>query len=388
MMANGPLILVADDQADNLLVLEELLEDRYRVLCVGDGLQLLDLIEEFGPPDLILMDVVMPGMDGFETCRQLKAAPATRDIPIIFLSGLDGSGDEEFGLSLGADDFIHKPFVAAVVLARVRNLLARKEAVRQERQIAVMESQLAEQRQQAQMQQQLIDRLTILNSELERFTYIAAHDLREPSRTLVNYGQLLQKSLAGKLASTEQDYLDHVVASARHMYDLVGGVLEFSRSPANLGVLQPVDSGEACQAALDRLGGLIETSEASVSIGTLPWVEADPMALLQIFQHLLGNALKFHRPGVAPKVAISAERQDEDWQFCIADNGTGFDAANQDPFELFRRAHPRDGYDGVGVGLAVCKRLLQALGGRIWAETTLGEGSRFYFTVKAVGLEG
>ncbi|HVI49714.1 MAG TPA: response regulator [Candidatus Sulfotelmatobacter sp.] len=390
MTAVKPRILVADDQPDNLLVLEEMLEERYNVRTVSDGSQLLDEVSRWGAPDLILLDVVMPEMNGFDACRHLKADPLTRDIPVIFLSGLDDPADEEFALSLGADDFIHKPFIAAVVLARVRNLLTRKEAVARERQIAVMESQLAEQRNSSLLQQQMIDRLSEMNSELERFAYVAAHDLREPCRTVVNYAQLLQKLYPDALDATGKGYLDNVIRSGRRMYDLLGGLLDFSRSTANLGTQGEVSSAEALVLALEGVADLRQQTGAEIKSGDMPLVIGDRMALVQIFQHLLSNAVKFHQPGEPPRVDVSAVRDDGFWRFCVADNGIGFDPDMQDPFALFCRLH-HAGEGGavaaqnvsVGVGLSVCKRLVRAMGGRIWADSTPGHGSFFFFTLKA-----
>jgi signal transduction histidine kinase len=376
-------ILVVDDQPDNLLILEDMLEAKYSVRTVSDGRQLLDEVARWGAPDLILLDVVMPEMNGFDACRALKADPSTRDIPIIFLSGLDDPADEEFALTLGADDFIHKPFIAAVVLARVRNLLARKEAVTRERQIAVMAGQLAEQKHFAEIQQQMISQLSEMNTELERFSYVAAHDLREPCRTVVNYGQLLQKTYSESLDETGREYLDNVVKSAKRMYDLVGGLLSFSRSAANIGVLAPVPADKALVAALEALTTLRAKTFAEIKAEPLPLVQADRMALVQIFQNLIGNAMKFHRPGLRSVIQILAQAEGEMWHFILTDNGIGFDAELQDPFALFLKLHHSGENSGVGIGLAVCKRLVLAMGGRIWAESTPGKGSRFHFTLKA-----
>lgn len=375
-------ILVADDQPDNLLILEDMLEAHYAVRTASDGLQVLADVKRWGAPDLILLDVVMPEMNGFDTCRCLKEDTRTRDIPIIFLSGLDDPADEEFALSLGADDFIHKPFIAPVVLARVRNLLARKEAVIRERQIAVMESQLAEQKHFAELQQQMINQLSEMNSELEHFSYVAAHDLREPCRTVVNYAQLLQKTYPDALDETGRQYLDNVVRAARRMYDQIGGLLTFSRSAANMGVLSVIPAEDALLAAMEGLAALKGRSGADVAVEPLPMVQADRMALVQVFQNLIGNAMKFHKPGVPPKVSVSVCREEGMWRFTVADEGIGFDASQEDPFALFRRLHHAEANAGLGVGLAVCKRLVQAMGGSIWAESSPGQGSRFHFTLR------
>jgi len=381
MTAQRPRILVADDQPDNLLVLEEMLEALYQVQTVGNGQELLEAVARDGAPDLILLDVVMPLMSGFDACRALKADPAKRDIPIIFLSGLESPADEEAGLLLGAEDFIRKPFVAASVLVRVRNLLARKEAAANEREMAVMFSQLEEQKHFAEAQAKMIDMLSEMNSELERFAYVAAHDLREPCRTVVNYGQLLRKLYADCMDEAGRQYLENVVTAARWMYDLVGGLLSFSRSPANLEVSQPVHADEVMLLAMEGLAELKQRTGAEVIVEPLPSVLADRMALVQIFQHLVGNAMKYHKPDIPPKVRVFAKADSEMWHFTVSDNGIGFDSQLQDPFALFRRLHHASG-EGMGI-VSVCKRLIQAMGGQIWAVSNPGLGSHFHFTLKS-----
>ncbi|CCG42243.1 sensor histidine kinase [Magnetospirillum molischianum] len=380
-MRARPRILVVDDQLDNCLVLEDLLSGSYEVEIVSDGLAALTVMERASLPDLVLLDVVMPGLDGFEVCRRLREQPTTRDLPLIFLSGLESTRAEERGLSLGADDFIHKPFVAPLVLARVRNVIGRRESAIRERQIAVIEARLAEQESNAAAMQAVIDRLTVMNTELERYAFVAAHDLREPLRSVTSFAQLLERHLGDELDQTGRDYLRFVVDGARRMHDLIGGLLAYSYISSNVGPPTWVSSDAACRAAIENLDLIIRESRAEIVIADLPMVRADELPLLQLFQNLIGNAVKFRSAGRPLRVEISARRGVGEWEFSVADNGIGFDPAEQDVFELFRRVRPHDGPGGSGVGLAICKRIVQTLGGRIAVESRSGKGSVFTFTL-------
>lgn len=378
-----PTIVIVDDQPDNSLILEDLLSRRYRTRSLGSGQRLFQELAAGAPPDLILLDVVMPEMDGFDVCRRLKADPRTSGIPVIFLTGLDRAEDEELGLSLGADDFIHKPFVAGVVLARVGNLLGRREAEERRRQMAVMEARMTEQEKAAEALQAAVDKLTAMNIELERIAVIAAHDLREPARTLSTFGALLQRRCAPKLAGEELEWLGYMVAGATRLYELIGGLLEYSRRPATAGEPRTVSSARACAAAIADLGALIAENGAVVAAEDLPDVLGDETLLLQVFQNLIGNALKFRHPDRPPRVSVTAEPAGAKWHFSISDNGRGFDAGDQDVFELFRQAGPYQDRKGAGLGLAICRRIIQQLGGTVWATSVPGRGSTFGFSLPA-----
>lgn len=375
-------ILIVDDQPDNLLVLEDLLADRYQVVTAGSGREALEIMAGPDLPDLVLLDVLMPAPDGFEVCRHIRARVESRDIPVIFLTGLDGVGDEERGLALGADDFIRKPFVPLLVMARVRNLLGRREAALRQSHMAAVEARLAEQQKAAETLQTMVDRLTAMNTELERFAFVAAHDLREPLRSVVSFSQVLERQCADKLGPEERRSLDYIIAGARRMYDLIGGLLDYSHIADNAGCPQLTSSADACAVAVQNLAAIIAECDAQVTVEDgLPMVHADEVHLVQVFQNLIGNAVKFHAIDRPPRVTVSARRDGDGWRFSIADNGIGFVPAEQDVFELFRQLRRHDRFGGTGVGLAICKRIIQGLGGRIWAQSIPGEGSVFHFTL-------
>lgn len=227
-----------------------------------------------------------------------------------------------------------------------------------------------------------LDRLTQSNRELERFAYVASHDLQEPLRSVVLYSQLLERRYGGKLDGDASAYIEFTVRAARRMYNLINDLLGYSRLLGDQRPLQRIDCDSSCRAALDMCQPAIAASGAMVTVGDLPTVPGDASQLALLFEHLIGNALKFRRPGVAPVIRIAAERGEGEWLFSVSDNGIGIEPSEQDIFELFRRLHAQDAYPGTGVGLAICRRVVERHGGRIWVTSTSGAGATFYFTLK------
>ncbi len=226
-----------------------------------------------------------------------------------------------------------------------------------------------------------VETLTEANSELERFAYVASHDLQEPLRTITCFAQLLERDYGGALDDRGRQHLDLVTGGAIRMHNLINDLLTYSSTTRSEGRMEAVSAEAACRSALNNLRESIESAGAEISIAPLPEVTADSVMLIQVFQNLIGNAIKYRRDGVSPRIQVSAERHDRLWTFSIADNGIGFDPSEQDVFELFRRLHPHSSYSGTGVGLAICKWIVTRLGGHIWVESKAGEGSTFRFTL-------
>jgi PAS domain S-box-containing protein len=234
---------------------------------------------------------------------------------------------------------------------------------------------------------QTIERLDRTNTELERFTYIAAHDLREPLRTVTSFSQLLQQQYVGRFDADADEYIGRVVDAAKRMYALIGDLLEYSRVAAKGNPFIEVDINDACAVALQSLRDAVSESGAELDIAPLPILKADGTQLMQVFQNLIGNAIKFHRSGVPPRICVRAEHRDDSWEFSVADNGIGIEASKHDVFEIFRRLHRSPSYRGTGVGLAICKRIVERHGGRIWHEANPDGGTVFRFTVATVDLQ-
>jgi signal transduction histidine kinase len=224
------------------------------------------------------------------------------------------------------------------------------------------------------------------NAELEQFAYVASHDLQEPLRKVASFCQLLQQRYGGQLDERADQYIGFAVDGARRMQDLINDLLAFSRVGR---VEQPhtdVDCGVLVERVRGDLSRVIEESGASVEVeGTLPVVHGDAGLLRLVFQNLIANAIKF-RAEPAPRVVLDAERDGESWRFRCADNGIGIDSEYAERiFVLFQRLHPRTEYEGTGIGLAMCRKIVEYHGGRMWLDPDRGEGagSTFYFTLGA-----
>jgi PAS domain S-box-containing protein len=221
------------------------------------------------------------------------------------------------------------------------------------------------------------------NAELEHFAYVASHDLQEPLRMVASYTQLLARRYTGKLDQDADEFIGFAVDGAKRMQDLINDLLAYSRVGTRELEVQPVDTGQLISGVVADLAAAIDEADATVVAEDLPTVRGDPTQLRQLFQNLIANAIKFRGPR-APEVRISAERQDEWWQFKVQDNGIGIDAQYQERiFVLFQRLHTRAEYPGTGIGLAICKKIVERHGGRIWIESQLGQGTTFWFTLHA-----
>jgi signal transduction histidine kinase len=219
------------------------------------------------------------------------------------------------------------------------------------------------------------------NDELQQFAYVASHDLQEPLRAVAGCAQLLQQRLAGKLDDRSNELLGHAVEGAQRMQTLVDDLLALSRVGTQPAAPVDTDAGKALQAALDNLAVAVRDSRAAVTHDPLPTIAFDPTQLMQVFQNLIGNAIKFRGPR-DPIVHVRAVREEKAWRFSVRDNGIGIEPQYFDKiFRVFQRLHTRRDYPGSGIGLAICKKILLRRGGRIWLESELNRGTTFYFTV-------
>jgi light-regulated signal transduction histidine kinase (bacteriophytochrome) len=230
--------------------------------------------------------------------------------------------------------------------------------------------------------QSTVQELRRSNEDLAQFAYFASHDLQEPLRMVASYTQLLSKRYKGKLDSDADDFIAFAVDGASRMQQLIVGLLAYSRAGTKGGALLHTSSEEALRQALMNLRGAIEESGAVVTYDPLPIVMADETQLIQLFQNLVGNAIKYQRPGV-PRVHISAAREGgEKWMFSVQDNGMGIDSQYfVRIFGMFQRLHKREEYAGTGIGLAICKKIVERHGGAISVESQIGLGSTFHFTL-------
>jgi two-component system sensor histidine kinase/response regulator len=372
-------ILVVDDLPANLELVAGSLEQRgYHVVVAQGGAEALEralLVR----PALILLDVTMPGIDGFETCRQLKAIDELRDIPVLFMSARADVGDKLAGFSTGAVDYITKPVDSAELLARVGTHLA----------MAALQQQLAARNQQ--LQREITSRveaqaaLQRANAELEQLAYGASHDMQEPLRMIAAYLQLIERRYADRLDADGHQFIGFAVDGAKRMQALINDMLAYSRVGTKGRPPEAVESADLMRVVCEQLRLSIEEAGARIELGELPRVHGDASQLMQLLQNLLSNAMKFRGPA-PPRIHVGCSAVPGGWCFSVRDNGIGIAPEYAERiFVMFQRLHSRSAYPGTGIGLALCKRIVERHGGRIWVEPAEGGGSVFRFTLSSEG---
>lgn len=271
--------------------------------------------------------------------------------------------------------------LSAIVDIRERKRLeaALREANEQlEERVEQRTAQLASRTQELERAIEVLERS---NRELQRFAYVASHDLQTPLRSISGFVQLLQAGYAGRLDEQADDWIRRTVQAIQHMQMLIRDLIAYTSVDSRSRPFQPVPFHEVFNAAVALLDASIRDSGAQVTCTDLPTVFGDPLQLTQLLENLIGNALKYHGDQ-PPRVHISAERRENDWVFSVRDNGLGIEPKyHEQIFEIFQRLHDPQDYPGTGMGLAVCRRVVHRHGGRIWLESEPGHGSTFYFTL-------
>lgn len=231
--------------------------------------------------------------------------------------------------------------------------------------------------------QERTEELRRSNAELQQFAKVASHDLQEPIRAIQGYSQLLAKRYKGKLDSDANEFIDFILDGCSRMIKLIQAVLQHaSIGTTDVKAVQFVDCRIVMEEALANLKASIEESKTTVRFGELPTVVANRQEMVQLFQNLIGNAIKYREPGRNPKIHISAEANVHEWVFSVQDNGIGIDPRYTEKiFDMFARLHGKTQYSGTGIGLAICKKIVETHGGHIWVESELGNGSIFLFTI-------
>jgi len=218
------------------------------------------------------------------------------------------------------------------------------------------------------------------NRDLEQFAYAASHDLQEPLRKIRSFTELLARRYKGQLDERADKYVDYIVDGATRMQRLIMDLLTYSRVGRGELETEPTDANRVLSETLDDLEQAIEESGAKIEVAPLPTLPANPRQIKLVFQNLLANAIKFRRE--APVIAVAAEQRGGEWVFSVRDNGIGMKPEYFDRiFQVFQRLHSRDEYPGTGIGLAVCKKIVERHGGRIWVESQPGQGSCFFFSI-------
>jgi light-regulated signal transduction histidine kinase (bacteriophytochrome) len=310
--------------------------------------------------DVILADYKLPNWNGLESVEILRREGL--DIPVMMVSGALGELKAVECIKLGAADYVLKDH-----LARLPDCVRR----------AMREKKLRDENKQGQ------DELARSNRDLEQFAYVASHDLQEPLRMVATYTQLLAERYKGKLDADADKYIHYAVDGALRMQVLVRDLLAFSRVGRQGTKLAVIDCNRVLETVLQNLEAALKDSSAQVRYKSLPTVTADDSQLQQVLQNLIANAMKF-RGQELPVIDVRCERKGREWVFSVADNGIGIAPEHAETiFVIFKRLHTRTEYPGSGIGLSICKKIVEYQGGRIWAESTPGRGSTFYFTLPA-----
>ena len=240
---------------------------------------------------------------------------------------------------------------------------------------------VTETRRAEEMLKQIMGELVRSNTELERFAYVASHDLQEPLRMVASYTQLLARRYKGKLDSDADEFIGYAVDGATRMQQLINALLDYSRISTRAKPFAPTDIEEILSQAITNLRASIKENNAVVTYDHLPIINADSTQMVQLFQKRVGNAIKCHSEK-QPEVHIGVERNGTEWIFSVRDNGIGIDPQYFDRiFVVFQRLHSRNEYPGTGIGLAICKKIIERHKGRIWVESQPGKGATFYFTI-------
>lgn len=365
-----PTVLVIDDTPSNIALANAILADTYELKVANSGVRGLAIAQTDPVPDLILLDMMMPGMDGMEVCRRLKESEVTRDIPVIFLSGRVGGGDEEEGLEAGAVDYISKPLSPAILLGRVACQIELGAARRQIAQL------------QAQAEAQAWD-LAECGKALHRFETIVTHDMRSSLNVVSGFASVLRKKLSGEGNEQNLKSLTAIASNAKQLGSLVDS---WRQIPAHIRKpLQPslLDMNALARSAIeDALAGLPDTAKPQVLIEDLPHSMADESALRQIWQQLVANALAAMEGVAAPALRISAAVVDGELVYSVEDNGSGFPQEEHDRlFAPFDSPQDKDKRSGPGLGLFLAEQALLRQRGRIWAQALPDGGARLNFSL-------
>ena len=402
------MILIVDDTPENLYSLRTLLQlNTYEVDTAASGEEALHKIlkKEYS---LIILDVQMPGMDGFEVAETITGYSKTRDIPILFLSAVNL--DKRFitkGYDSGGVDYITKPFDADLLLLKVktfcrlhdqtRQLKDAKRALQDEIE-SRKQAQLALENLNAQLEERVEERtselrltnqeLEVRNTELAQFASLASHDLQEPLRKIITFGQLLESKYPAD-TSQATELLQKINGSAERMRNLINDLLSYSKLSAHT-LFETVDLNGLLQETLQNLEIAITEKNAKIEVGYIPPIEAIPGQMRQVFQNLIGNALKFSRKGtpavvyiragyIAEKSLTAPWTSEGDYiRLAIEDRGIGFDEIYLNKiFAIFQRLHTQHEYEGTGIGLAIVKKIVEKHNGLIGATSKPNEGTTF-----------
>ncbi|WP_281310013.1 hybrid sensor histidine kinase/response regulator [Flavobacterium flavigenum] len=395
------MVLIVDDIKANILALKKTLElHNIDVDTAESGEEALKKILQINY-SLIIMDVQMPGLDGFEVVKILSGNKKTKDIPVIFLSALNIEKKYIFkGYETGAVEYITKPVDSDLLILKVKTFLKIYEQQNQLKEMKELLSKEIKIRKEAQdnleikiteRTKELIiknEELELKNHELQQFAWVVSHDLNEPIRKIQIFIKIIKDLYLAK-DDKAVDYVNRTIKSAERMQTLITDLLAYSRLSAKV---QPekTDLNEVLQEVLSDFDYLIERKNATIKTNVLPTIDSIPSQLRQVFQNLIGNALKFSNNSENPVIEITSELiETKDFDaspspngnYCritVKDNGIGFDEIYLDRiFIIFQSLNDRQSYEGTGIGLAIAKKIIEKHNGLITAKSQIGKGASF-----------
>lgn len=406
-------ILVVDDREDNLFSLETILErDGYKIVKALSGRAALKILLSEWDFSLILMDVQMPEMNGFETATLIYEREKLKHIPIIFITAHHHGEEQAYeGYKMGGVDYIYKPIDPDLLRYKVSVFaeLYRKnyQLMMQERKLISVNRNLQKEIEDRKLSEQKIKKLNLqllenndqlknTIEELDRFAYVASHDLQEPLRKILIFSDKLEQGYKDALGNDAASYLEKIVKSSERMHQLINDLLKFSRYTNDNFGFEKTDLNQVLKDVLSDVEMEIQKKKAKVIVEDLPTIWAIPSQMRQVFQNLISNSLKFSRDGVDPEIVISGKRtsasevfgisrkstNDNYYQIYFSDNGIGFDSKYaKEIFVVFKRLHSYHDFEGTGIGLSICKKIIEKHNGFITAESALNEGSTFTITL-------
>jgi signal transduction histidine kinase len=365
-------VLILEHEPDDIELLRHELNKgglRYESIVVQEREPYQEALREFRP-DIVLSDYVLPRFDGASAFRlKEEISPET---PFIIVSGTIGEENAVQLIKAGVTDYVIKDKLFTIVPKIDRALKESRE--------------LQEKKEQEQRLENYARELERSNRELEEFAYIASHDLQEPLRMVGSFLQLLQKRYGDKLDRQANEYIFYAVDGAARMKRLIGDLLNYSLSNREW-AMERVDLSASIREALQNLAASIRESDAIIHVAEMPTLFTDPAQMLQLFQNLISNAIKFRKDDSRPVIGIRCDKEDGYWRFAVEDNGIGIEPQFADKvFVIFKKLHHRTKFDGTGIGLAIAKKIVERHGGNIWFESEPGKRTTFYFTLKRLDV--
>lgn len=369
-MEAKPKILIVDDRPENLVTLRRVLGDLDIELIEatnGNDALRATLYHDFA---LALLDIQMPEMDGYELASILREEEKTATLPFVFISAVYTDNLNVFkGYEKGAFSFITKPFQPEILINKVKFFIEKHQ---QEVALYQLNEDLKRKN----------EDLERMNQELEAFSYSVSHDLRSPLRSINGYASILKEEFEENLEEDAQRFLNKIIRSALKMSDLIDSLLNLSRLGRKKTVTRKINMAALVQKVVKEFEKIEKRENLEIVVKELPDTKGDQELIKQVFVNLISNAVKYSSKKENPLIEIGAMENDEDIVYYVKDNGAGFNMEYQGKlFGVFQRLHGAQEFEGIGIGLAIVKRIVNRHGGHIWAEGKVDEGATFYFTL-------